>query len=259
MDAKRIDALARWLAVPTTRRTAAHALAVGLGLLVRGRDASAAPDPDDRCKRVNEVTRGQACELNCNCKGNYQCGRARTTPAEREICGQPDASRVCCRNRGDTCHGNDCECCGELECLKGRCAECLNPADCPPPTNPCQEAVCDRKRCSTRAIENGRSCGTGKICQRGACVGNGTCSPGTAFANACGADSCGDPLAFPNNTQCLPTKEGGLTCVALIPDRPGRSCERTADCPSGAVCVRLYPSPRPPSYRCAPLCVLPPD
>lgn len=246
MDAQHLDALARRLAVPTTRRATAHALAVGLVLMGRERRDVAATDPKDPCHHLHDATRGQPCTRNCNCKGDYQCGTPRTTEAERQVCGQRNVSHVCCRGQGDTCHGNDCECCGALECLKGRCAQCTVAADCPTPPDPCQEAVCERQRCKTRTRAHGAACGPGKVCSRGTCLGNGLCPAGSAFTEDCGSERCG------LETHCLPTAEGGLTCVKIPSNNPGRVCKHSTDCPATEVCLQLGPDAG--LHRCARVC-----
>jgi hypothetical protein len=50
---------------------------------------------------------------------------------------------------------------------------------CPQPTNPCEEAVCKKDKCSLQDLPDGATCGDGLICDGGDCV----CTPGEKFCD----------------------------------------------------------------------------
>jgi hypothetical protein len=209
-----------------------------LGLVaaaVPGRSLGARNDPD--CDATRK--RGQACDRTCQCRGDYHCGQPRV-PEERDECGQNlNATKVCCAGKGDSCHGNDCECCGQLICDGGRCREsCIG-----------HDGIC---------------CATGR-CLNGACVATyATLADCGGRCNSGQARVCGKTLGCPNCQQCgslscfgsiVSAKvpgETGEAAFCLSSDPGGPACTKAADCPGGSVCAQTFSTST--GYWCRKIC-----
>jgi hypothetical protein len=231
VDGSRFDCWTRTLSTGDRRRVLAGMLGL-VAAAMPGRSLGTRNDPD--CDATRK--RGQACERTCQCRGDYHCGRPRV-PEERDECGQNlNADRVCCAGKGDSCAGNDCECCGELICEGGRCREsCVG-----------HDGIC---------------CAGGR-CRGGQCVAvyttlgdcQGECDSGQVKV-------CGKTVGCPNCQEC-----GRLSCFSSIvrgfgprgdrfyclsSDR-GDECTKAADCPSDWVCAQAFQTST--GYRCAKIC-----
>jgi hypothetical protein len=195
VDRRRLDALARAIGRPHSRRATLAAL---LGLVAAAPNRARAEQ--DGCNA--ERRRGEACTDNCQCRGDNRCGDPRPG-GDRAECGQHEEARqVCCLGQGDTCGDNDCACCGTMVCQDGRCRRCssasgccLTPAGCPTPTDPCMVAVCTNGTCGSVRAKDGAVCGTStngggtRRCCNGACP-DPDCLPSGVPLNGCEGVLC---------------------------------------------------------------------
>jgi hypothetical protein len=132
-----------------------------------------------------------------------------------------------------------------------RCASC----------GPCRR--CRKGRCTPKS--DGTACGSGTICQGGACVcpdeccGDADCGRGgTCLANASCAVGCdfSGQLDCRGDCLCSPTVEGPFQCFARVEDFCAfPSCTSTADCLQGRACLSFACPPfLEPGGFCVPLC-----
>jgi hypothetical protein len=112
-------------------------------------------------------------------------------------------------------------------CLGGVCVECASATDCP--ASACATATCVNNTCGTAPVADGTSCGTGRVCLDGACVGNGACSTG----NTCTARQ--EVPGCSNGCSCGRTTEGSAVCVPSLAVC-NQACNTSADCPAGQIC-----------------------
>ena len=97
-------------------------------------------------------------------------------------------------------------------------------------------------------LDDGASCGTGLVCSRGTCVGNGVCGTGSENTTGCGGPECNLGLS-----GCLTTNEGGLVCASGISCEAEPVCASSADCPAGQACFPIAPITAC-GERCRPFC-----
>jgi hypothetical protein len=118
---------------------------------------------------------------------------------------------------------------------------------------PC--AVCDGA--GTCGAFEGMSCGTGKVCHRGACIGNSACATGNCNTElGCGPSTCGGDIENPAaRSECAATVEGGTVCIGRFfageIEANFTPCTGTGDCPDGQVCTDCNSAPGP---WCIPFC-----
>ena len=186
MDEKRFDTLTRRLGQATGRRQVLRHLGGGLlgvlgGAVVRGRAAEAAPKrrgPGEQCGpgRGNQCAEGLSC-LNTNPGGVGTCGGGCGQPLDCDD-GNPCTTDSCangtCSHAPVAAGANGCVLSGGGNGVcdgAGNCVQCLTPAQCPPATTPCQEAVCTAGACGFQNVQgnSGASCSTGRagICAAG--------------------------------------------------------------------------------------------
>jgi hypothetical protein len=241
MDGSHFDTLARSIAYGGTRRRLMTRLlggvVLGAPLALLGQGDHAAKGKKGKGKKRGgrgasadcngDRRRGDACTDSCQCRGDYRCGAPRPA-GQRVECGQnQDAREVCCLGQGDSCNNNnDCECCGTLVCLNGRCRDVA-----------------------------GTTCAPGKVYHLGTCIGNGVCGPGTGGQLGCGPAACGADIPSPTaRSECYPTTEGGLVCIGRFDNGTAAEfprCKRSADCPANQVCRDRQGAS---DFACYPVC-----
>ena len=102
--------------------------------------------------------------------------------------------------------------------------QCRRANQCEQPFNPCQEAICRRGRCRTRAVADGTDCGNGLVCEDATCVcPNGVCTvqvTSGSLSSWHGLDDCGcgevndSILTFRNGPASPPYGPGSVELTA---------------------------------------------
>lgn len=142
-------------------------------------------------------------------------------------CGEPSIS---CKHPGQTCNALVNDCCGEADCVAGRCnlTNCRRDGIACSDAAECCSAQCIAGTCGD-CTPDGASCGTpsGEDCCSGACTAEGTCGdPCKAWGRPCEADSECCPGFF-----CFNDTAGGKRCgTNLRCSADGFECTMNSQC-----------------------------
>src|SRR5262245_38283238 len=129
--------------------------------------------------------------------------------------GEDRTEAAACRPVGSICT-EDAACCSRRCGLKDRTGRrhcgCQSTADCPAPSNQCEEATCSGGVCSTRAKQNGIACNDGKTCTENDVCQDGVCRGTPKSCPVCKACSNGECRAVDSDARCAGSCVNG-SCV----------------------------------------------
>ncbi len=215
MEGQRIDELARRLGGGTSRRQVLRGIAAGIGASVFGIGMRRAPsagatalppcNPDNTCNQP-----GAVCTLEGVCDPDAACGRIVGCPTgyycDNSFCVFP------CAETGTHCAADE-DCCDELVCTNGACAE------------------------SDACFGAGDPCASADDCCTGDCV-NGVCDDADACAHydaACSFPEVTVAASIDGSNCCEGQCLEGICVPWCIGD--GGDCADDDDCCTGLACV----------------------
>ncbi|MFM9108231.1 MAG: hypothetical protein ACKOWF_16200 [Chloroflexota bacterium] len=209
MDGNRFDALARWLAVPGTRRSFAASAPASAGLAALALVGFAGPTLARKCSSTKD------CPVCKRCKK----GKCKPKKDGAQCSGGTCQNGRCAASCTPSCAGREC---GGNGC-GGSCGSCPATETCNASgicvcTPDCAGKVCGDDGC-------GGSCGSctaPESCSAGACGIQPTCTPTDGLCQA----SCCSPL-------CYLDTELGLLCGYSVSGGP---CYTDNDCAPGDAC-----------------------